>query len=73
MLREVFRINPRLFPEMSDVVVIARSGAERLNYGNVYEELEKASGALERAARVSRECTAIDIQKEPSNSGSAKK
>lgn len=55
LLREVFRTNQHLFPEMSDVVVIARSGADKLNYAIVHREIEEASGVLKRAARTSRD------------------
>jgi len=51
LVREVFRRNRQLFPEGSDVVVIARPGAEKLDYGRVREEFKNAERALCKAAR----------------------
>jgi len=55
LVREVFRTNQNLFPELCDIVVIARSGADKLDYAIVHKEIEEASGVLKRAARISRE------------------
>jgi ribonuclease P protein component len=49
--REVFRLNRRLFPRDCDVVLVARSGADRLDYAAVLGELERAQTAIERAVR----------------------
>ncbi len=54
LLREVFRRNRRLFPEQSDLVAIARPGAEKLDYLGVYGEIRAADRALDRAARQAR-------------------
>lgn len=54
LVREVFRTNKNLFPELSDIVVIARPGANRLNYAIVHREIEEASSVIKRAARISR-------------------
>jgi ribonuclease P protein component len=53
VVREVFRINRHLFPDKSDVVVVARSGAEKLNYERVREEIKEASSTLKRVVHVS--------------------
>jgi hypothetical protein len=45
---------------MSDVVVIARSGADKLNYAIVRREIEEASYVLNRAARTSRDRTSAE-------------
>lgn len=54
LLREVFRRNRRLFPARSEVVVIARPGAEKLDYAGVCEEIRAADKALARAVRLAR-------------------
>jgi ribonuclease P protein component len=51
LVREVFRRNKALFPALCDVVLVARPGAERLDYGALKGELERASAALSRAER----------------------
>jgi RNase P protein component len=48
-VREVFRTNRALFPQGSDVVVIAKAGAYAQSYRDVYGEMESASGALRKA------------------------
>ena len=54
LLREVFRRNRRLFPEQSDVVAIARLGAEKLDYLGMREEIRAVDQALDRVARQAR-------------------
>jgi ribonuclease P protein component len=49
LVREVFRQNRALFPLCSELVVVARTGADRLDYAAVRAEVEKASSALRRA------------------------
>jgi ribonuclease P protein component len=44
LVREVFRRNRSVFPDGSDVVLIARDGAAGLSYGQVLDEVR---GALE--------------------------
>jgi ribonuclease P protein component len=51
VMREVFRRNPQLFPIDCDVVLVARPGADRLDYASVIGELERAKSAMERAVR----------------------
>jgi ribonuclease P protein component len=51
LLREVFRRNRELFPRECDVVLVARPGADRLDYASVLSELERAQSAIERAVR----------------------
>lgn len=51
VVREVFRLNRHLFPEGCDVVVIAKSGAPALGYGEAVAELASVRRALEHAAR----------------------
>ena len=48
LVREVYRRNRALFPRDCDVVLVARSGAERLDYGSVRDELVRAQAALAR-------------------------
>jgi ribonuclease P protein component len=48
VVREVFRRNRELFPANCDVVLVARSGADRLDYGSVKDELTRAQPALAR-------------------------
>jgi ribonuclease P protein component len=48
--REVFRRNRALFPDRGDVVMIARTGADRLGYREVREEVARTAPALRRAA-----------------------
>jgi len=51
VVREVFRRNRELFPADCDVVLVARSGADRLDYGSVKDELTRAQAALARLQR----------------------
>jgi ribonuclease P protein component len=51
VLREVFRRNRQLFPRDCDVVLVARQGADRLDYASVLSELERAQTSIERAVR----------------------
>jgi ribonuclease P protein component len=48
LVREVFRQNRVLFPRC-ELVVVARAGADRLDYAAVHAEVAKASSALRRA------------------------
>ena len=49
VVREVFRRNRSLFPDC-ELVLVARSGAERLGYAAVLGEITQAKAALHRAA-----------------------
>jgi ribonuclease P protein component len=49
LIREVFRRNQGLFPAPCDVVLVARSGSDGLDYGSVLSELTRARPAIERA------------------------
>ena len=51
LVREVFRRNHGLFPQQCDVVLVARPGADRLDYASVLGELARAQPAIERAVR----------------------
>jgi ribonuclease P protein component len=51
LVREVFRRNRALFPSACDVVLVARPGADSLDYGSVQSELERAQSAIERARK----------------------
>lgn len=48
LVREVFRQNRALFPADCAVVLVARPGAERLDYAAVKSEVERAQSALQR-------------------------
>jgi ribonuclease P protein component len=48
VVREVFRRNKLLFPRDCDVVLVARQGADRLDYASVLGELVRAQAAIER-------------------------
>jgi ribonuclease P protein component len=48
VVREVFRRNRELFPPDCDIVLVARPGAERLDYATVKSEVERAQSALFR-------------------------
>lgn len=48
LVREVFRRNRELFPPDCDIVLVARPGAERLDYATVKSEVERAQSALFR-------------------------
>jgi len=60
LVREVFRRNRYLFPDHCDVVMVARNGAEKLNYESVKEEVQKARAAMVRAAIATRSCSHSD-------------
>ena len=49
ILRELFRREKALFPADCEVVLVARPGAERLDYGAVKAELVRAQAAMSRA------------------------
>jgi ribonuclease P protein component len=49
LCREVFRRNQRLFPRDCALVLVARQGADRLDYASVLGELQRAQSAIERA------------------------
>jgi ribonuclease P protein component len=51
LVREVFRRNKALFPALCDVVLVARPGSERLDYGTLEGEIARATAALARAER----------------------
>ena len=51
LVREVFRRNKLLFPRDCDVVLVARTGADRLDYASVLGELVRAQAALERVQK----------------------
>jgi ribonuclease P protein component len=48
VVREVFRRNRELFPVDCAIVLVARTGADRLDYESVKSELVKAQSALSR-------------------------
>ncbi len=50
LCREVFRLNRELFPAACTVVVVARAGADKLDYAAVRAEVAQASAALQRLA-----------------------
>ncbi len=50
LCREVFRLNRGLFPPACTVVLVARSGADKLDYAAVQAEVAQASAALHRFA-----------------------
>ena len=50
LAREVFRRNRDLFPPKTDVVLVARSGAEGLDYARLLAEVAGAQSALREAA-----------------------
>jgi ribonuclease P protein component len=51
LVREVFRRNRKLFPRDCDVVLVARPGADRLDYASVLGEIERAQASVERVVR----------------------
>jgi ribonuclease P protein component len=51
LVREVFRRNRPLFPQQCELVVLARSGADQLDYPAVHAEVAKASAAMLRALK----------------------
>ncbi|HET6332749.1 MAG TPA: ribonuclease P protein component [Polyangiales bacterium] len=54
LVREVFRLNRELFPSDCDIVLVARPGAERLDYATVKSEVERAQSALFRPSAATR-------------------
>ncbi len=46
VVREVYRTSKTLFPTDCDVVLVARLGADRLDYGAVKAEVERARDAI---------------------------
>ena len=50
LAREVYRRERRLFPAGCELVLVARAGADRLDYATLRGELEQARTALARAA-----------------------
>ena len=50
LVREVFRRERALFPANCEVVLVARSGADQLDYAALRDELLRAQAALQRAA-----------------------
>jgi ribonuclease P protein component len=53
LAREVFRRNRQLFPAGCELVLLARAGADQLDYATLQAELTAARDALARAARSS--------------------
>jgi ribonuclease P protein component len=51
LVRELFRTHRELFPERSDVVVIAKTGCQVDSLSELLGEFERARGALRAAAR----------------------
>jgi ribonuclease P protein component len=51
LLRETFRTRPGLFPDDTDLVVIARPGAASLTYAAVCREIEDVARVIVRRAR----------------------
>jgi len=51
LVREVFRRNRALFPQSSDVVVVAKKGAQDLGYDQVLAEFKGARPAMGSAAK----------------------
>jgi ribonuclease P protein component len=51
LLRELFRTHRALFPAAADIVVIAKTGCAVQGFDDVLHELERASSALQAAAR----------------------
>ena len=50
LVREVFRRNRPLFPPACEIVLVARTGADRLDYAAVLGEIARAENAMRRAA-----------------------
>lgn len=59
VVREVFRQNKSLFPADCDVVLVARPGAQSLDYGAVLAEIERAGHAIDRAAQAAVKLTDV--------------
>lgn len=55
LVRELFRRNRALFPPQTDVVLVARPGAQALDYARLVAEVEGARAALRDAARRGRD------------------
>jgi ribonuclease P protein component len=51
LVREVFRRNRPLFPEGTDLVIVAKKGAPTLSYEQVLQEMQRANSAMRAAAR----------------------
>jgi ribonuclease P protein component len=51
LVREVFRRQRSLFPPSCEVVLLARAGADQLDYARVLSEVAEARTALLRASR----------------------
>jgi ribonuclease P protein component len=62
LVREVFRRNRELFPADCAIVLVARTGADSLDYESVKGELVKAQGAL---SRVRHQLLALTIAQPP--------
>lgn len=52
LLREAFRLNPGLFPDGFDLVVIAREGSENMTLAECVEDLRRAMVKLRQVAAV---------------------
>ena len=52
LAREVFRRNRACFPPNCELVLLARAGADQLDYATLQAELAAARGAMSRAANV---------------------
>jgi ribonuclease P protein component len=52
LVRAVYRCNKAFFPADCDVVLVARPGAEALDYATVRAEVERARDALARLADI---------------------
>lgn len=50
LAREVFRCDRALFPPQSDLVLVARDGADQLDYAALRAELARVRTAMARAA-----------------------
>jgi ribonuclease P protein component len=53
LVREVFRRERILFPPSAELVLLARAGADQLDYATVRDEVAQARTALSRAAQKS--------------------
>ena len=65
LAREVFRRNRALFPPDCELVLLARAGADQLDYATLQAELTAARAALSRAARISTS-SAAPVKTKPS-------
>jgi ribonuclease P protein component len=66
LVREVFRCNRELFPADCDVVLVARPGADGLDYASVKNELTRAQAAL---GRIEKQLRTQPNHRDPSASG----